>query len=95
MGFFSSRRDLVRRQDFRVPGGAAVFDVKILYREPRHERWSGGGPREPFVALYRGITASSHREAVRIAENRFEETARASRVAWPREVVEVRVRPQA
>lgn len=71
-----------------------MFEVKILYREPMHEVWSGGAPRAPFVARYPGIEAASHREAVRIAETRFEAIAADSQVRWPRVVLEVRVRPQ-
>ena len=71
-----------------------MFEVKILYREPLHELWSGRPTGAPFVARYRGIEADSHREAVRIAEKRFKTTALESQVRWPRVVLEVRVRPQ-
>lgn len=71
-----------------------MFEVKILYREPLHELWSGGVPETPFVARYRSIEADGHREAARIAETRFETIARDSQVRWPRVVLEVRVRPQ-
>ncbi len=76
------------------PTEATLFDVKILYREPLHELWSGGVPEAPFVARYRSIEADSHREAACIAETRFETIARDSQVRWPRVVLEVRVRPQ-
>ncbi len=68
--------------------------MKILYREPLHELWSGGVPEAPFVARYRSIEADSHREAARIAQTRFETLAGDSQVRWPRVVLEVRVRPQ-
>jgi len=71
-----------------------LFEVRILYREPLFDLWSGRKPGSPFVARYRGIEAGSHREAVRIAETRFESTARESQVRWHREVIEVLVRPQ-
>ena len=76
------------------PTEATLFEVKIFYREPLHELWSGGVPEAPFVARYRSIEADSHPEAVRIAETRFEAIARESRVRWARVVLEVRVRPQ-
>ena len=76
------------------PTEAPLFEVKILYREPLHELWSGRAPGVPFVARYCGIEANSHREAVRIAERRFETTALESQVRWPRVVLEVLVRPQ-
>jgi hypothetical protein len=76
------------------PMEATLFEVKILYREPLHELWSGGVPEAPFVARYRSIEADSHSEAARIAETRFEAIARESRARWPRVVLEVRVRPQ-
>jgi len=76
------------------PTEATLFEVKILYREPLHELWSGGVPDVPFVARYRSIEAVSHREAAAIAETRFEAIARESQVRWPRVVLEVRVRPQ-
>jgi hypothetical protein len=76
------------------PRREPLFEVKILYREPLHELWSESTSRPPFVARYGRIEANSHREAVRIAEMRFESTARESQVRWHRQVVEVRVRPQ-
>ncbi len=76
------------------PTEATLFEVKILYREPLHELWSGGVPDAPFVARYRSIEADSHREAACIAESRFEAIARDSQVRWTRVVLEVRVRPQ-
>jgi len=81
-------------EEHAEPTEVTLFDVKILYREPLHELWSGGAPGAPFVARYRSIEADSHREAARIAETRFETTARHSQVRWPRLVLEVRVRPQ-
>jgi len=77
------------------PRREPLFEVKIMYREPLFELWSGREPGSPFVARYCSIEAGSHREAVRIAETRFHRTARDSQVRWHREVVEVRVRPQA
>ena len=71
-----------------------MFEVQILYREPTYELWTESGVRQPFVARYPGIQAQTHLEAVRIAQGRFQETARRSRVQWQRHVVEVRVRPQ-
>ena len=66
-----------------------MFDVKIHYREPLHELWSGAGERDPFVARYRRIEALDSDEAQRIAECRFRDTARVSQVRWQREVVDV------
>ena len=76
------------------PTEAPLFEVKILYREPLHEMWSGRVPETPFVARYCGIEANSQREAVSIAERRFEATARKSQVRWERVVIKVSVRPQ-
>jgi hypothetical protein len=68
-----------------------VFDVKIRYREPMYELWSGSKKRAPYVACYRGIEALDSVQAREIAEGRFRDTALESRVRWPREVVEVLV----
>jgi hypothetical protein len=71
-----------------------LFEVQILYREPTYEMWTESGVRLPFVARYPRIQAQTHLEAVRIAQTRFQDAARQSRVQWQRHVVEVRVRPQ-
>ncbi len=68
-----------------------MYEVQILYREPVYETWTGGKQRLPFVTRYEGIEASSQRQAMKIAEHRFQDLARISRVKWRREVVEIRV----
>ena len=77
-----------------IDGRHALFDVEILYREPLYEVWADQGPRKPYVARYRGIQAGTLKEAARIAQGQFRQTARDSGVRWHREVVEVRVHPQ-
>ena len=70
-----------------------LFEVQILYREPVYELYNGTEARPPFMARYRGIRARSGIRAARIAQDRFDELARESRVKWRREVVEIRVQP--
>ena len=88
-----SRRNQSPGRYRNVPLANQMYEVQILYREPLYETWTGTGARLPFVARYRGITAPSRDQAAKIAEERFFDLARDSRVKWRREVVEVRVEP--
>ena len=88
--------DLPETESCSMSGARArLFDVRIFYREPIYELWSGKCRLNPYVARFCRIQAACMEEAAEIAQGQFRETARRSRVRWARKVLEVRVELQA
>lgn len=69
----------------------AVWDVRVVYREPTYEVHRGHGPAE-YGAVYR-VSAASETDAHVVATQRFRDAGDGQTVGWVREIVRFECQP--